>query len=75
VAALGECVFDNRQQRVIALRKKRVAGTDKNFRLIRLRSRLIEAFSQIVKIERDEIDNALAGNPQPLIFFDLERRP
>src|SRR5918994_4478315 len=48
--SLRECVFDNGQHRVVALRKKDVAGADKDLDLIRLGPRLIEALGQVVKI-------------------------
>jgi hypothetical protein len=74
VPSFSEAIFNYRQHRVIALGKKNVAGADEDLRLIGLGARLIEAFGQIVQIERNEVDDALAGDPQPLSFFHFERR-
>ena len=66
--------FDNRQHRIVAFGIKNIAGADKNLHLIRLCSCLIEAFGQIVPIERHEIDDALPRDPQPLSVSYFERR-
>src|SRR5262249_8275750 len=62
VPAFFEGIFDDGQHRIIAIREKRIAGADKNLYLIRLGSRLIEPFVQIVQVEGYEIDDALADN-------------
>jgi hypothetical protein len=74
VLAFLERVFDDREQRVIFLGEQLIARADKNFYLVRLRPRLIEALSQVVQIERDEIDHGPSGNAQRLPFLD-DKRP
>jgi len=74
VAAFREAVFDDGQQRIIPLRKERIASADENLYLIRLSSRLIEPLVQIIKVKGYEIDDAPARDSQPLAFFDFKRR-
>ncbi len=70
--SLFERILDDRQHRVVALRVEDIARADENLRLVCFGARLIETFGQIVKVERDEIDDALARDAQPLAFFQFE---
>ena len=72
VPPFRERVFDNRQHRFVALREQHVTRSDKNLHLIRLCSRLIKALAEIVQAKGHEIDDALAGDPQPLPLFLLQ---
>ena len=65
-------IFDDGLHDVVKFRNQHVPGRDKNFPLIDLGPRLVEAFFNITEIKYDIIGGGLTDDPNDLAFLDFK---